>query len=122
MHLDRAVFAPVILIVMIAIPLFIARRRIRKLEAEEKRLLEEGARFAQSVAVEGGHEQLKRNEPLPDAARQTVEYQLGQQALEQTRPQLREVRADLTLLRKVNLRGLWLLAFSFAFLFIMLLL
>jgi hypothetical protein len=121
MHLDLADLAPVVLIVLISIPLFIARRRIRLLKADEIRLIEGGSKHAVSIAQEGGFDAIQRNEPLSPAARNTPEYQLARDALDTIRKQLRETRLDLAHYRKVNTRGLVLLALSFVALITMLL-
>lgn len=106
MHLDRADLAPVVLIVMILIPWLVARRRIRRLEDAERRL----CAGEDAVLVD---RKIVTRHPWSPTEEPRTEKQI------RTDNELHEVRLDLALMRRVSVRGLWLLAVSFAFLLIM---
>lgn len=116
MHLSRADFAPVILIVLIAIPLFIARRRIRRLETDEYRLLV-GGYNAQAATCDSDCRFYFGD--VSSAETHRGEDRQKQPKLDQK--DLTAIRFDLALMRKVVRRAWWLLGASFFFLLVMLL-
>lgn len=96
MHLDQTDLAPLFLLLMTLIPLFFVRRRIRSLEQEETRMVQEST----SYAARGEH-------PLPAPNVRSITG--SHRVVADNRRKLAEVRLDLAHYRMLRKRALRML-------------
>lgn len=117
MHFDQTDLAPLLLVLLILVPLFFTRRKIRYLESEEQRLSQEYTPSSRRVSHRSDGPDTGPL-PAPNMAKgaSTSTHTLVAGA----RRQLAEVRLDLAHNRMIHARALKLLAVCGFFLLVML--